>query len=176
VSSLPAIDGRPLFLVGFMGTGKSTVGALLAARLDRPFVDLDDRIVEDASATIPEIFATEGEPAFRAREARQLERVVREGAQVVAIGGGAPCHGDNLARLLEAGAVISLTASPDELLARIGDGEGRPLLAGVRDRRAEIVRLLEARGRFYARAHLTVDTSGRPPSKVVGEILGALGC
>lgn len=178
MSSLPAIDGRPLFLVGFMGTGKSTVGALLAARLGRAFVDLDDRIVADAGATIPEIFSSEGEAGFRRREAAQLARACGEGAQVVSVGGGAPCHGDNLDRLLAAGVVVGLTASIDELLARVGDGESRPLLAGLppQMRRAAIDKLLEARAPFYARAHLTVDTSARPPSKIVGEILEALGC
>jgi shikimate kinase len=179
VSSSPAIrdlDGRPLFLVGFMGTGKSTVGRLLAARLDRPFVDLDERIVVDAGATIPEIFAGEGETGFRAREAAMIRQVAGEGAQVVAIGGGAPAHGDNLDRLLAAGGVVCLTASVDEILARVGDGESRPLLAGKSDRRAEVARLLGVRAKFYARAHYTIDTTARPPSKVVGDVLGALGC
>jgi shikimate kinase len=175
---LPAIDGRPLFLVGFMGTGKSTVGAVLATRLGRAFVDLDDRIIVDAGATIPEIFSSEGEAGFRRREAAMLARVCGEGAQVVSVGGGAPAHGDNVERLLAAGVVVCLTATVDELLARVGDGESRPLLAGLppQGRRAAIEKLLAARRPFYERAHLTVDTSARPPSKIVGEILGALGC
>ncbi|HZS36234.1 MAG TPA: shikimate kinase [Polyangia bacterium] len=174
--NIRSLDGRGLFLIGFMGTGKSTVGSLLAARLQRPFVDLDDRIVIDAGATIPEIFAGEGEAGFRAREAAMLRRVTGEGALVAAIGGGAPCHGDNLDRLLAAGAVIGLTASVDEILQRVGDGESRPLLAGKADRRGEIERLLGVRTKFYSRAHFTVDTTARPPSKVVAEILAALGC
>src|SRR5438046_168741 len=159
-----------------MGTGKSTVGRLLAARLDRPFVDLDDRIVADAGATIPEIFAGEGEAGFRKREAAMIARVAGEGPLVVAIGGGAPAHGDNMDRLLAAGGVVCLTASIDEILARVGDGESRPLLAGKTDRRGIVERLLHARAASYARAHYVLDTTSRPPSKVVTDVLGALGC
>jgi shikimate kinase len=163
-----------VFLIGFMATGKSTVGALLAQRLGTRFVDLDGRIEQDAGATVVELFASEGEAAFRAREQKALAEVIAEGAQVVAVGGGAPVFGDNLERMLGAGVVIWLTAPLDVLLARIGDARTRPLLASVADRRAEIERLLVERGPFYARAHHVVD--GAPaPSQVVAAILEKLG-
>jgi shikimate kinase len=177
VTPLPSIEGRPLFLIGFPGTGKSTVGPLLAARLARPFVDLDERIESEANATVAEIFATEGEPGFRRREAELVRRLCGEGPKVVALGGGAPCHGDNLARLLAAGVVVGLSATLEEILARVGDASTRPLLAGATDKRAEVERLLEARSAFYRRAHLSVDTGGLAPSAVVSRVLEELsGC
>lgn len=170
----PSIEDRPIFLIGFMGAGKSTIGRLLADRLGRAFVDLDERIAGDAGATIPELFATEGEAGFRRREAALLAEVVKEGAQVVAPGGGAPCHGDNLERMLAAGVVVHLSAAVDEILTRVGEGESRPLLARARDRRAEVERLLAARVAHYRRAHLTVDTSGLRPSQVLARLLEEL--
>lgn len=170
-----SIDGRPLFVAGFMGTGKSTVGQLLAARLGRTFVDLDERISEEAQATIPELFVAEGEAGFRAREAEMLARVCTEGDRVVAVGGGAPCFGDNLERMLAAGVVVGLSASADAILTRIGDASTRPLLAGTVDRQAEVVRLLAERQPYYQRADFTVETSGVAPSQVLAKILKELG-
>lgn len=167
-----AITDRLIFVAGFMGTGKSTVGRRLADRLGRAFVDLDEQIESEAHATIPELFASEGEAGFRRREGELLERLCREGgARVVAVGGGAPCHGDNLEKMRAAGLVVVLTASPDEILARVGDAAARPLLARAADRRREVERLLAERAGFYAQAHLTVDTTGLPPSQVVSRIL-----
>lgn len=164
---------RPIFLVGFMGTGKSTVGLLLAAKLERRFVDLDAVIEEEAHMTIVEIFFNEREPGFRAREAAALRRVAAQGPQVIAVGGGAPAHGDNMDFMLHAGRVVCLTATVDELVRRIGDPESRPLLAG-KDVRAEIEKLLPLRQPYYARAHLTVDTTGLVPSQVARNIADGL--
>lgn len=162
-------------MIGFMCTGKSTVGPLLAARCERRFVDLDAVIEAEAQATVKEIFAAEGEKGFRAREAAALRRVAGEGPQVIAVGGGCPVYGDNMEIMLAAGQVVCLTASPDEIAARAGDTSTRPLLAGQHDVRAEVVRLMEARQPHYARAHLTVDTTGRPPSQVARKIAEELG-
>lgn len=166
---------RPVFLIGFMATGKSTVGLLLAAKLERRFVDLDAVIEEEAHMTISEIFFNEREAGFRAREATALRRVAAQGPQVVAIGGGAPAHGDNMDFLLHAGRVVRLSADVDELVRRLGDANAgtRPLLAG-KDTRAEVVRLLGERERYYARAHITIDTAGVVPSQVARRIAEAL--
>jgi len=164
---------RPIFLIGFMGTGKSTVGLLLAAKLERRFVDLDAVIEEEAHMTIAEIFFNEREGGFRAREAAALRRVAAQGPQVIAIGGGAPAHGDNMDFMLHAGKVVCLTASVDELTRRLGDASTRPLLAG-KDVRSEVERLLAARQKFYERAHLTIETTGVVPSQVARRITEAL--
>jgi shikimate kinase len=165
---------KPIFLVGFMGTGKSTVGALLAARLGRTFVDLDGRIEQEAGATLSELFATVGEPDFRRRETEALGRVLAEGPQVVAVGGGAVAHHNNLDRMLAAGVVVCLRATPEVILQRIGDASTRPLLAAAPDKPAEVARLLYEREPFYARAHLSVDTSLLAPSQIATRIVAEL--
>jgi shikimate kinase len=175
VTRSKSIEGRPIFLIGFMGSGKSTVGRLLADRLGRPFVDADQRIESVSRATIAELFQR-GEAHFRAREAEVIRALCDEGAQVIAAGGGAPAHGDNLERMLQAGVVIGLHASPERILERVGDASTRPLLAGAADKRAEVERLLSARAPAYARAHFTVDTDGQAPSQVVTQIVEALAC
>ena len=162
---------RPIFLIGFMATGKSTVGLLLAAKLERRFVDLDAVIEEEAHMTIPEIFFNEREAGFRAREAAALRRVAAQGPQVIAVGGGAPAHGDNIDFMLHAGRVVRLDASVDELVRRLDDvnATARPMLAG-KDTRTEVERLLADRERHYARAHFTIDTVGVLPSQVARRI------
>ena len=164
---------RPIFLIGLSGGGKSTVGLLLAAKLERRFVDLDAVIEEEAHMTIAEIFFNEREPAFRAREAAALRRVAAAAPQVIAVGGGAPAHGDNMDYMLRAGKVVCLTASTDELVRRLGAAETRPLLAG-KDVRVEIEKLLMSRAATYARANVTIDTTGLAPSQVAKQIQEAL--
>ena len=153
-----------LFLIGFPGSGKSTVGALLAGQTDRAFVDLDAQIVGQARATLSEVFAREGEQSFRKREAEAL-RGAPVGA-VVAVGGGAPCFGDNLDWMLAHGKVVCLRADEDEIVRRIGDPASRPLLANAEDLRAEVKRLLELRSEFYRRAHLTIETGAKSAMEV----------
>jgi shikimate kinase len=165
---------KPIFLVGFMATGKSTVGTLLAARLGRSFVDLDGRIEQESGATISELFATVGERAFRQREAEALDRVLTEGPQVVAVGGGAVAHQNNLERMLAAGVVVCLRATPEVILQRLGDASTRPLLAAAPDKPAEVARLLYEREPYYARAHLTIDTSQLAPSQIATRIVAEL--
>lgn len=159
-----------------MGSGKSTVGALLAAVLGRDFIDLDAALEQGAGATVPEIFAREGEAGFRARESQALERAAAAGPAVVAVGGGAPCHGDNLERMLAAGTVVCLSATADEIVERLGDAAGRPMLAGAADLRTKVASLLTARQPFYARAHLTLETGGQLPSEVARRIAEAVSC
>src|SRR5437773_2639715 len=104
----------PIFLVGFMATGKTTVGRILAARLGWRLVDLDEMITREAGQSVPRIFETEGEAGFRAREARALGAVSRERQVVVAPGGGAACREDNLRTMLDAGRVVALAITPEE--------------------------------------------------------------
>jgi shikimate kinase len=160
----------PLFLIGFMATGKTTVGRLLAARLGWRLVDLDEVVVREAGHPVTHIFATEGEAGFRAREARALEAAARERALVVATGGGAACREDNLRTMLGAGRVVALAVTPEEAVRRARGGVGRPLLAGP-DPIAAAAALLAARAPFYARAHVSVDTVGRTPEDVARDVL-----
>jgi shikimate kinase len=168
-------DDAPIFLVGFMASGKTTVGRLLAAGLGWGFVDLDDLVVAAAGRNVPEIFAAEGEPGFRRRELEALRRAAARPRTVVATGGGAVCREEALAIVLDAGRVVALDVSAEEAVRRAGTGSGRPLLDGDADPLGAARRLLEARRDFYRRAHLRIETEGRTPAEIVrlvGEKLG----
>ena len=163
---------RHIFLIGFMATGKSTVGRLLAERLGRPFLDLDDAVEEAAGQTVAELFAGEGEAGFRAREAEALARVIDGPAAVVATGGGTACHGDNLVRMRARGLVVALAAPLPVVLQRARDGAGertRPLLAGDED---ELRALLARRAPVYRQAHVGVPTEGVAPAALAARIAG----
>ena len=119
-----------IYLIGFMGAGKSTVGRDLAARLGRPFCDTDKLIEKRAGLTIPEIFDALGEDGFRRLEAEVIREVAEEEGLVVALGGGAPLQDGNWYRLKESGVTVYLREAPEALHARLSKSEGRPLLAG----------------------------------------------
>lgn len=165
---------RPVFLIGFMATGKTTVGKLLAARLGCTFMDLDARIVEVAGCSIPALFAREGEEGFRAREAKALAEVAERSDLVVATGGGAACREANLALMLAAGRVVWLKVSPAEVLRRTAGATGRPLLDGAEDPLGKATTLLRAREPFYARAHHAVETDGVSPGAVADRVFALL--
>ena len=131
-------------LTGFMATGKTEVGRKLAALLGAPFVDTDALVESATGRRIADIFAKEGEPHFRALEREAVERACDVEGAVVATGGGTLLDPENRRRLAAAGPVVCLTATPDELLRRVGGGADRPLLAGG-DRGARIRELLAAR-------------------------------
>jgi shikimate kinase len=161
---------RPIVLIGFMGTGKTTVGRQLAARTGRRFLDLDDVISQRAGRPVPEIFRSDGEPAFRRLEREALEHVLAEEGVVIATGGGAACREPNLSLMLERADVVALWASPEEVIRRTGARSGRPLLDGAQDPLAAAQALLAAREPFYRRAHLRVETEGKRPELIAQEI------
>jgi shikimate kinase len=171
---LPLAAEAPIFLIGFMGSGKTTVGCLLAARLGRVFADLDDLIVEAAGVPIPEIFAREGEAGFRRRETEALRAAAAGRGTVVATGGGAACREENLTLMLASGRVVALEVSAAEAVRRTGRKSGRPLLDGSADPLAAATELLARRQPFYARAHLRVDTGGRRPEEASQAIIEGL--
>jgi shikimate kinase len=157
-----------VWLVGMMGAGKSTVGRGLARRLGRHFVDTDLEVERSAGASVAEIFAREGEPAFRRREREAIERVGGEGA-VVALGGGAIQQPGAREHLAGTGTVVYLRARPETLLARVGDPDSRPLLAGLPPaRRLERLReLLAERRAAYESASIVLDTDAIAAGEVV---------
>jgi shikimate kinase len=157
-----------LWLVGLMGSGKSTVGPLVAARLGLPFIDLDAEVASAAGRSVAEVFAAEGEVGFRRREAAALATVAGKAA-VVACGGGVAVDADNVARMRAGGRVIWLEAAPRLLAARVGRGEGRPLLGAGRVAR-RLRRLRAERGAAYAAAaDRRVATDGLAPPPVAEE-------
>jgi len=157
-------------LTGFMGSGKTTVGKVLADFLGCPFMDLDDLVVKKAGKSIPDIFAQDGEPAFRELEARLLRQTVAKYAEstaVLALGGGAVLAPASAALLHEKTVCIYLRASLDTLMARLaGETAGRPLAdASLADR-------LASREPIYEEtAHAIIDTDGLSPDEVADEII-----
>src|SRR5512146_2178710 len=111
-----------------MATGKSEVGRRLARVLGRPFVDIDGLVEADAGRSVAEIFAAEGEPAFRAREREAVARACAVPDAVVATGGGTLLDPENRRRLAAAGPIVCLAASPEDILRRVPDPAARPLL------------------------------------------------
>ena len=156
-------------LTGFMGSGKTTVGKVLADFLGCPFMDLDDLIVKKAGKSIPEIFAEDGEAAFRQLEARLLRQTVEkytENTVVLALGGGAVTAPASAALLREKTVCIYLRATLETLQSRLeGETAGRPLAdASLADR-------LAAREPLYEQtAHVIIDTDGLSPDEVADEI------
>jgi shikimate kinase len=157
-----------------MGAGKSTTGKLLADRLGWPYLDSDDEIERQTGKTVPEIWKAEGEPAFRAEEARVLAQAcTSDGSSVVSVAGGAVLDPDNRARIREAGLIVWLRADVSTLARRVGAGAGRPLLEGGPAQ--ALARLYEQRAPIYADlADLVFDVDRMAPPQVVDEILAAL--
>lgn len=169
----PADDDAPIFLIGFMAAGKTTMGRLLAERLDWAFVDLDKVIEDRAGKTIADIFAAEGETGFRKRETTALREVAERRKAVVATGGGAPCSEENIEVMLAAGRVFWLDVPAAAAVERAGKASGRPLLDGATDPVAAARKLLSARAPFYARAHARIETENRSAEEVVNGLLRA---
>ncbi|MBT9168262.1 MAG: Shikimate kinase [Syntrophomonadaceae bacterium] len=161
------ISGKNLVLVGFMGTGKTEVGRLLAQSLNRRFVDTDQVIAQREGKTIPEIFQERGEKYFRQLEKVQAEELREQQNLVIATGGGFVLDEDNSAALRQSGFVVWLTADFSVLLERLKDDDSRPLLKNEKDFAA----LYHARLPVYRRAsHVQVDTAGKLPQDVAEEI------
>jgi shikimate kinase len=166
-------DMKNIILTGFMGTGKSSIGKMLAVRLGYRYVDLDVLIVEQAGEPINEIFAREGEPHFRSLETRMLANLAGEKGLVLSTGGGAVIAEENRRLLHDLGVIVNLTASAEEIQHRLQHEHDRPLLNDNRSQE-RIVSLLEAREPFYADADVRIETSGKSVDEVLNEILAWL--
>lgn len=164
---------KNVVLIGFMGTGKSCTGRLLAGRLGRPFIDVDRKIEQESGLAIGEIFAQHGEAYFRAREKDVIARVARYRKAVIATGGGVVLDADNMQRLRAGGVIICLTASVQTILERTGRRNTRPLLARP-DREEIVARLLAERAPLYAQADFILDTSNIPPRMAAEKIIAFL--
>jgi len=164
---------RPLILNGFMATGKSTIGGLVAQATGRPFIDLDRAIESEGRETIDRLFATRGEASFRALERACLTRVLAEAesaaeAPVIAVGGGALMARDVRLKALDECVVVSLEGSPSELIRRALTQPTRPLLAGG-DPETRVRELLAQRAPGYAEAHARINCEA-PPEQVASAV------
>ena len=160
-----------LVLIGFMGTGKSSVGRACAHQLGYPYHDTDMWVVRRAHKSIPQIFAEDGEAAFRAQEREAIWSLTQRSAIVLSTGGGAVMDPENARLLRECGVVVLLTATVEAILARVGTRGNRPLLQSD-DPAARIRDLLAQRESAYrAAAHAVVDTTDVARETVAQEIL-----
>jgi shikimate kinase len=167
-----SVPAGNVVLVGFMGAGKSVCGRLLARRLGRCFVETDDVIVGRDGRSIPEIFRQDGEAAFRRLEGEAVEALRLKTDDVIATGGGLPCHEGRMTALRELGTVVWLRGELHEVLERARRSGNRPMLDGRSP--DEIAALYRDREAYYAQAHVTVDTAGLGVDQVVARILAAL--
>ena len=158
-----------IYLVGFMGTGKTAVGKELAKKKKWQFVDLDDLIELRERRLIPDIFAQNGEPYFRRVEKKVLKEVSRENKFVVSCGGGIVIDKENIGTMKETGIIICLSAVPEEISKRTSGCGNRPLL-NVKDQKKQIELLLKLRAPYYAQADKTIDTSKISIEEVVDKI------
>ena len=157
-------DSRNIVLTGFMGTGKSTVGQLLATKLNRVFVDVDTAIEHRTGLTIPRIFADYSEPFFRAIEKGICHELMLEDHLVIATGGGAIVDEDTRREMLKHGFLVCLTASPEAIETRLSNFDLRPLAAEWRKH-------YEARQQIYNSLPRLVDTTDKTPETVMEEVL-----
>ena len=156
-----------------MGTGKTSVGKILAKRLDRPAVDVDLYIELSEKKKISEIFSEFGEAYFRALEKKSIHEICERRGIIITTGGGAVIDHENFESLKSSGWVICLSAAPKTIYHRIKDSRHRPLLAG-KNKLDEIERLLELRRPFYEKADFQLETDGRSSDQVAVLILEKL--
>ena len=164
---------RNIILIGFMGTGKTSVGRLLAARTGMTFVDTDSVIVSRAGKSIPEIFQYNGEDYFRALEHEAIKELANRRSAVIATGGGAVLNPENMRILKESGIVVALKARIETIWNRIQGNNDRPLLSG-RDSREKLENLYMKRLGAYDQAHIIIETDEKTPLEIADEIMGAI--
>lgn len=162
-----------IYLIGFMGSGKTTHGKQIARMMGYDFLDIDHWIVEQEGKTIPEIFDEEGESRFRELETAAINQVRKMQKVVIATGGGLPCHADNMQMLKASGLTIYLKLSPEALLSRLKVSKTRrPLLEGKSEEEmyAAIRKMLDEREPWYRQADMIIDGLNRVNERVVNAI------
>jgi shikimate kinase len=167
------LGARPIVLVGLMGAGKTSVGRRLAEKLEVPFVDADQEIELAAGKPIKDIFADHGEAYFREGERRVIQRLIGNGAQVLATGGGAYMNDETRARIQEHGISVWLRASLPLLMKRVAKRQDRPLLQAD-DPETVMRRLMEARYPIYAEANVAVESRDVQHGQMVNDVIRAL--
>ncbi|MCL4458106.1 MAG: shikimate kinase [Nitrospirae bacterium] len=161
---------KNIVLTGFMGTGKTEVGRILAQKLSYALVDADTEIEKEQKTTITEIFKQYGEPKFRDIESDVIKRLSELGKAVISTGGGAVLRQENMDNLRKKGVIICLSASPETILKRTSNNNDRPLLQ-VEDPLKKIKELLEFRMPYYEKADIMIDTENKTPLEVADEII-----
>lgn len=167
------LASHSLVLVGLMGAGKSAIGRRVASRLGLPFLDADTEIESAAGKSISDIFAEHGEPHFRSREEKVIERLLLNGPIILATGGGAFMSDETRKNIKENGVSVWLKAELDILMERVGRRDHRPLLK-TDNPRAVMTKLIDERYPVYGQADITIDSRDVPHEVIVEEIISAL--
>ena len=163
---------KSIVLIGPMGSGKTTVGRRLAHELNQDFFDTDHEIIDKTGVNIDYIFDIEGEKGFRERESKILENLCQMSNIILATGGGIVMLPKNRKILKNAGLVVYLSSSVDQLLRRTAKSKTRPLLENSTDRKKTISELIEARDKYYNEvASLVIDTTGKKLHEVIKVIM-----
>lgn len=164
---------KNIYLVGFMGTGKTAVGKILAKSLDKEFVEMDAVIEAREGSEVVDIFAKKGEAYFRKLEKGLLKELSTKKDLVISCGGGLICDQENLKRLKETGVVFALTASVSAIYQRTKEHTHRPIL-NVEDPQKKIEELLKGRAPYYAQAQHSIDTDNLFPEEIADKIIAIL--
>lgn len=154
------LNSRKVYIIGFMGSGKTTTGKKLASMLGWSFIDLDKKIEEYTGKKIPELFSQYGEDYFRKTESDVLRTLKSHTDTVISTGGGAPCHSDNMDFMLENGLTLYLKLTPAQLKARLSESKGeRPLLKDIDigNLQSFIENKLTLREKYYCRAEIQIE-------------------
>lgn len=167
------LAGRSIVLVGLMGAGKSTVGRRLAQRLNIDFVDADTAIEEAAGMSIPEIFSSHGEPYFREGERRVITRILEDGQQVLATGGGAFMNEQTRASIAQRGISVWLKADLPLLMKRVSRRSDRPLLLND-DPESVMRKLMETRYPVYGLSDVVIESRDVSHNVIVNDVIRAL--
>ena len=167
------LGNHPIVLVGLMGAGKSSIGRRLAEKLNFPFVDADHEIEVAADKSIAEIFADHGEAYFREGERRVISRLIENGAQVLATGGGAFINDDTRERIAGHGVSVWLKADLPLLMKRVNKRADRPLLLNDNPQ-AVMQRLMDERYPVYAKADVTVESRDVQHTQMVNDVIKML--
>lgn len=170
---------KPLFLIGYMGCGKSTLARKLAHRMGASFADTDTQVERREGASVADVFRYEGEERFRAAERAALEELIAQGCAVISTGGGLPTWHDNMERMNEAGTTIYLRRPAEQIARRLTPygRQKRPRLHGLSDDQIVDFMRRDMAGRepFYAQARIVVDCGDCSDAELVTRILRAAG-
>lgn len=164
---------KNIYIVGFMGTGKTVIGKILAQKLGKDFIETDEQIESRQGKKIVDIFSQNGEASFRAREKEIIRKLSSQKDLVISCGGGLICNAENLELLKKTGLVFCLAASAETIYERTKKDKNRPLL-NVNNPLDKIKNLLQERTSYYAQAHYAIDTEGISPKGIVRKIISIL--
>ena len=163
-----------IFLIGFMGTGKSTIANGLGKMYSMNVLEMDEEIVRREGVTIPEIFASKGESYFRELETKLLMEVPNHGSMIVSCGGGVVLKEENVAQMRKLGTVVLLTATPETILERVKDDENRPLLQGNKNVTHIKSLIDQRRDKYEAAADIVIAVDHKNVQEICEELIQAL--